>query len=322
MCGKSPATTTTNNITSNTPPPQVLAQYQNVVNSANQVAKTPYSAYSGQYVAPINSQENAGISGINQYANAAQPALGTAASGTLGAIGATQNAAQPISAAQIANYQSPYTQSVVNATEAEFGNQNQQQAQSLNSNAIGAGAFGGDRAGIAQGNLANQQSLAEAPTIAALYNQGYSQALGEANTEQQAGLQGANQELSGFTNLGNIGVAAQTAGLQGANEQVQAGSLQQQTQQAEDTALYNQYLQQQAYPFQTTGWLANISEGIGSQEGGTSASTGQTTAPGPSALGTVLGAATAGLGILSALKRGGRVEADDRENIHAHWQVV
>ena len=58
------------------------------------------------------------------------------------------------------------------------------------------GAWGGDRSAIAQAELANQQHLAQAPTIAGLENQGYSQALGEFNTQQQAGV-GA-QEASGY----------------------------------------------------------------------------------------------------------------------------
>ena len=47
----------------------------------------------------------------------------------------------------------------------------------------------------------------------------------------------------------------------------------QQTQQAGLTALYNQFLQQQAYPFQTTQFLANIAEGTGALSGSTTSQT-------------------------------------------------
>ena len=43
--------------------------------------------------------------------------------------------------------------------------------------------------------------------------------------------------------------------------------MQQQTQQAQDTAQYNQFLQQASYPFQVQSWLAGISEGTGALSG-------------------------------------------------------
>jgi hypothetical protein len=115
----------------------------------------------------------------------------------------------------------------------------------------------------------------------------------------------AARQLAAGSQLGTLGNTAQTEALTEANAQVNAGTLEQQTQQAEDTANYNQYLQQQAYPFETEGWLANIVEGLGSQSGGTS--TGQTTTD-TSALSSILGGA-AGLGslILPGKKAGGRI---------------
>src|SRR5690242_9010758 len=67
----------------------------------------------------------------------------------------------------------------------------------------------------------------------------------------------------------NIGSGAQAAGLAGAQAQLTAGQAQQQTEQAGLTALYNQFLQQQSYPFQTTQFLANIAEGTGALSGST-----------------------------------------------------
>jgi hypothetical protein len=49
--------------------------------------------------------------------------------------------------------------------------------------------------------------------------------------------------------------------------------VQQQTQQAGLTALYNQFLQQQSYPFQTAQFLANVAEGTGALSGQTTSTT-------------------------------------------------
>jgi hypothetical protein len=286
VCKSNTSTTATTS-----PNPQALNAYSNLLGQAGSVASTPYQAYGGQLVAPVNQQQNLGIGNINQNAGFASPFIGQAAQ-------YANQAAQPVTGAQIAGFQSPYTQQVVNATEAQFNNQNAQQQSQLTGNAVAAGAMGGDRAGVAAANLAGQQQTAEAPVIAGLENTGYQNASQMALAEQQNTAQAAYS-------LGNLGVAGQNAALTGANAQVGAGSLEQQTQQAQDTAAYQQFEQQLAYPFQTTQWLAGIDTGVGSQMGGQS----QTTAPPPNPYAQYAGLGLAGAGLL--LKRGGRVPGFD-----------
>jgi hypothetical protein len=283
-------TNTTTNQTTSAPNPQAAAAYSNLLNQAGNVASTPYQAYTGQLTAPVNSQQQAGISGINQNANFAQPAVNQA-------IGIAGNAAQPLTQQQIQQYQNPYTQDVVNATQNQFNNQNAQQQAGLTGNAISQGALGGNRVGVAQGTLAGQQQLAQAPVIAGLYNQSYQQGLSTAENQFQ------QNPLAAAGSLANFGISGQGAALSGAGAQLGAGTLEQQTQQAQDTANYGQYAQAQAYPFQTTQWLAGLDTGVGSQLGGTSS--GATTAPPPNQT-----AQYAGLGLAAAglfLNRGGQV---------------
>ncbi len=265
----------TNTTTSTSAPnPQAYAAYSDLLNRAQGVAATPYTPYTGELVAPLNAQQNAGIANIN----AAQPAFSDA-------VTMARNAAQPITTAQIQQYQSPYTQDVIDATQRQFNNQNAQAAQGVNSQAVAQGALGGNRIGVAQAELSNQQQLAQAPVIASLRDRGYATGLNTALTQQQALAQGA------------YGVAsAGQSRLAGAGAQIGAGSLQQQTQQAKNAADYQQFVNAQAYPFQTAQWLAGIDSGIGSQMGGTSS----TTAPAPSALGGLLGLGTAGMGLLGS----------------------
>jgi hypothetical protein len=133
--------------------------------------------------------------------------------------------------------------------------------------------------------MARQQGLATGQTIGNLYQSGYGQALGQYNqniAQQQADQQ---RRLAAGQQFAQLGEGAQGSVLQGAQAQLMAGAQEQATQQALDQAKYNQFLQQQAYPFQTTSWLANIAEGIGSQSGGTST----TTAPGQSGAGSFIG---------------------------------
>jgi hypothetical protein len=273
------------------PNPVALSAYYNTLGQAQQVAGTPYQAYGGQLVAPTNQQQQLGIGGINQYANFAQPDIQQAEN-------YANQAAQPITAQQIQGYESPYTQDVVNATENQFQNTNAQQQQQVLGNAAAQGALGGNRSGVAQAVLAGQQQTAEAPVIAGWENQGY-------NTAEQTALAEQQNMGNAAYSLGNLGVAGQNAGLTGANAQVGAGTLEQQTQQAQDTAAYQQYEQALAYPFQTTQWLAGIESGLGSQMGGQS----ETTGPAPNMTGQYLGAGLGALALLAA--RGGRIKGYD-----------
>lgn len=270
--------------------PQATADYSQLLQQAQGVAATPYQAYTGELTAPVNSQQQQGVGGINAAAGQAQPAINQA-------LGIASGAANPLTAQQIQQYQNPYTQDVVNATQAQFNNQNQQQQAQLTGNTIAQGALGGNRAGVAQANLAGQQSLAEAPTIAGLYSNSYNSGLAT------AGQQFQQNPLAAAGSIANFGVSGENAALSGAGAQLGAGTLEQQTQQAADTANYGQYAQAQAYPFQTEQWLAGlegaIAPGLGSS----------TTGPAPNTTAQYLGAGVAGAGLALSDRRA-------KKNIH------
>lgn len=273
--------------------------YTQLLERAQGVANTPYEGYGGELVAPVNAQQQRGIDNVNGLQGNYTDAIGMA-----------RNAAQPITAEQIQQYMSPYTKNVVDATQAQFNNQNSSQLNDLRGRFASQGALGGNAIGVAQGQLTNQQQLAQAPVIAGLMNQGYTTGLNTALNQQQAGLQGAY----GVANINN-------AAMTGAGAQIGAGTLQQGTQQAQDTAQYQQFLAEKAYPFQTTQWLSGIGTGVGSQMGGSSTSQGPT----PSTGSQILGGVSAGAGLLGAtgafgsagwlmpalamLARGGRVKS-------------
>lgn len=270
--------------------PQATADYSQLLQQAQGVAATPYQAYTGELTAPINSQQQQGVGGINAAAGQAQPAINTA-------LGIAGGAANPLTDAQIQEYQNPYTQDVVNATQEQFNNQNAQQQTALTGNIISQGALGGNRAGVAQANLAGQQSVAEAPTIAGLYANSYNSGLAT------AGQQFQQNPLAAAGSIANFGVSGENAALSGAGAELGAGTVEQQTAQAADTANYNQYAQAQAYPFQTEQWLAGlegaIAPGLGSS----------TTGPAPNTTAQYLGAGVAGAGLALSDRRA-------KKNIH------
>ena len=168
---------------------------------------------------------------------------------------------------------SPFTQAVVDPTIQALQQQQGQQLAQQQAQAIKSGAFGGDRAGLQRAALQSQQGLATAQAIAPLYQQGFQQAQGVAQQQQgvQLGAQQANRQAfqQAGQQLAGLGTGAQQAALQGAQAQIGAGTLQQQTQQAGLTAQYQQFLQQQGYPFQVAQFLAGIAEGTGALSGST-----------------------------------------------------
>lgn len=303
----------TNTVTQNsTPPPEIMAAYQHALSGAETAASAPLTQYGGNTVADFTPDQLSAFGTINNLQGSAAPFIQSAQNLIQQGTQPLWNGVQQFSPQAVQGYMSPYTNDVLNSQIALEQNQNAQQQQALKGNAISSGAWGGDRAGVASAILSGQQALANNATNSNILQQGYNQGLQEFNTQQQAQL-GANEanaylNQQGAFGLANLGQEALATGLTGASAQLQSGALQQQQNQANLNVPYEQFLQQQAYPFQTAQYYANIAEGIGSNSGGTGSGT--TTTPGPSVAsqigGGLLGAA--GLVLPFLLNQGGRVK--------------
>jgi len=256
-------------------PQEVLDRYNAVNAQAQSVAANPFQIYSNdpsKFVAQLNQQQLTGIGNVNAAAGAYQPYLGEATDATRSGMASVMPGQL-----EIDKYMNPYQQQVIDATMKQMGQANEQAQSGALGTAISSGAFGGDRAGIAAANLANQQGLSMGSTLAGLNAQNYSQALQTAQQQQGLGLSAEQANLarllSGGQQMAGLGQLSQSLGLQGAEAQINAGTLQQQTDQAGLSALYNQFQQQQAYPFQVAQFLANIAMGTGALSGSTTTTT-------------------------------------------------
>jgi len=141
------------------------------------------------------------------------------------------------------------------ALQTEQSNRQAQQQAANQFLGIGQQAFG-------QGSQAAQQQ-------AALGAQVFGQGAQSAQTQQALGQGLYNIGAGVSQGLAGLGTGAQQAGLQGGQAQLAAGTVEQQTQQANNQAQYNQFLQQQGYPFQVAQFLANIAMGTGALSGST-----------------------------------------------------
>lgn len=264
MGGKTSTTTQSVQI-----PPEVMARYNAVNARAEQVAATPFQAYGGQFVAPITPTQQAGIEATSQASQLAQPFYGAA-------TGLTMAGAQDVGAltpGQIGYYQNPAMLATLAPTYQALSQQQGQQLSQQQADAIRSGAFGGDRANIQRGILMGQQQLGMGQALAPIYQQAYQTGLQTAQQQQGVVAQDLQRRMAAGQQIAGLGTAAQQAALQGAQAQIGAGTLQQQTQQADLTARYQQFLQERGYPFQVAQFLANIAMGTGALSGNTTTTT-------------------------------------------------
>lgn len=259
-------------------PDYINNAYQGLVGSAQQTGSQAYNPYTGGFTP----DQQTAFQNIGSMWGKSDPAFGAASSAYGQSMVPTY--------ANVSQYMSPYMDEVVSKAMANMQEQNAQGQQQVVGNAIAKGAMGGNRVGVAQSELARQQKLADGQTLSNLYNSGYGTALGAAQADKTAALQAAQ----GYTGLGQTQMQT---GLAQAASQLGAGTQQQQFD-------YQQYLNQQAYPYQQQSWLASIIGGLGSTAGGT---TTQTTPQG-NLFSQLLGT---GLQVAGMFRDGGRVRRAD-----------
>lgn len=153
----------------------------------------------------------------------------------------------------------------------------QRLAASQQRQAIGQGQANlGMQYGQAQQGLGQQsfaQGLQYGQAQQGMGQQYFNQGQGMAQQLAGLGLQNYNMGSDTAKNYAALGAGSQQAALQGAQALIGAGTLQQQTQQAEATANYQQFLQERGYPFQVAQFLANIAMGTGALSGSTTTTT-------------------------------------------------
>lgn len=266
--------------------PFIRDALQRNVMAAQQVSQLPYQPYSGPRVAgfrpaeqqafDIAQQAVAGRVGSQQLAGATQAAQQAAA---FGPEQFQQN---------VAGFMSPYQQNVIDTTMARLSKARAERDAATKAQLAASRAFGNTRRGVYEAQLAAEQDLNTAQTLANLYQQGYGQAAGLA-----AGLPGqrlqASQQLAALAPQA-LAQEQAYAGMLGGVGQQQRGMAQQNLELA-----YRDFLEQRGYPVEQLRILQSGLQGLPAVT-----STQQTsTQPGDGFLG---GAANI-VGILGGLKK-------------------
>ena len=276
----------------------------NIFTSAQNLADDGTMPFAPQKLADLSQGQQQAITSALQGVGSFQPFLqqGAEAIGQgIGQLGTAQNyvAGAGFSPTDFQQFMDPFTEEVIAATQADIARQGAMQQNQLGASAVGAGAFGGARQGIAQGEIARNVMDQQARTGAQLRSQGFAQAQ---NLAQQAAQQQLKQaQLTGQLGQTVAGLGTQTAalgqlgqqmGVQDINTLLGIGGLQQgQAQKQLDIDKQN-LLATQALPFQKIGFLSDIFKGVPSLQ--QTATT--TSMPRPSTSSQLLGLGIAGLG--------------------------
>ena len=257
--------------------PEIEARKIALYDQAASLASQPISLPAIQVAAPTALQQQgfaqAGTTGVGQQAvgqgiTSLQAGLGSAFAGP-----------------NISQFFNPYQSYVTD----EINRQAAQAQNQLSATAVGSGAFGGGREGVAKAEL----ERARLGTIGQSQAQGFGQALQAAQNQQslqaQTGLQAGAQ-------LGQFGAQQQAMQQGDIQSLLQAGGIQQQLGQQALEAQRQTSLQQAYEPYQRTEFLKGIMTNLPTSQSGITA----TTAPGTSPLAQAAGA---GLGAYMAFRK-------------------
>jgi len=277
------------------------------------INQNPYQSYQGQRVADFNPMQQQSFSQIGGMQTSPQTGQATNMSGMagIGSLYAGQNYQnQATSPGAIQAYMSPYQQNVTDYQKQQAISDYGRALPGQGAAAVAQGAFGGSRQAVAgaegQRNLQNQlMGIQAAGTQDAFRNAQQAQQFGAS-----LGLQGMGQANTAANTLGQLGQQDYTQRMGINAAQQQAGAVQQaQTQQGLSNQ-YQEFLNQQNYPYKQLGFMSDILRGTPTSGGAQS----MYQAP-PNMMGMGAGLGIAALnayakadgGIINAYKEGGSV---------------
>lgn len=250
------------------------------------VNQNPYQTYGGERIAGFQPMQQTSFDAAQNMQTAGQLGLGTGLAGAagLGALGTNYQAGR-FSGGQFGNraaeqYMNPYMQNVVDIQQREAQRQADIAGTQRGAQAVKSGAFGGSRQAIMEAEAARNLAQQKGDIQAQGLNQSFQQAQAQFNADQARRMQAmqlGEQSRQYGAGLGMQGLqtALQSAGQLGQLGQTQFGQQkdiigiqnqlgQQQQQQAQrplDVA-YQDFLNQQNYPYKQLGFMSDMIRGL------------------------------------------------------------
>jgi len=184
-------------------PPYFKEIQERTLRTAENVFSQPYTAFTGQRIADLDPME---VQAANVYKNQILPQ-----SGQLADIGA-----QTYDTATAATYANPYQDQVISGALGDLEEAYGQTQKGMNAQAIGAGAFGGERQGI-ENVLGRERYLdTVGDTSARLRQAGFESGANRFAQDRAAQLQSAQSQIGalGSSAAGLAGFGTQARGIE------------------------------------------------------------------------------------------------------------
>jgi len=253
---------------------------------AQQIAAQPYQAYQGPRIAGFRPAEEQAFGVATRAATeqVGMPQLQQATEVAQRAAGYSPQQFQQ----DVSGFMSPFQTSVIDATMARLAQNRAERDAATKAQMAASRAFGNERRGVYEAQLAGEQDLNTAQVLADLYNRGYTQAAGFAQGLPAQQLAGASA-LAGYGQQALGNQQAYAAMLQGVG-QAQRGMAQQNL----DLA-FQDFLAQRGYPKEQLQTLLAATPSA-------TPITQTTTSPGQSTLSKIGSAASTVGGILDLFK--------------------
>jgi hypothetical protein len=280
----------------------------------------PYQTYGGEKVAgfsPMQQQSFQGAAGMQPSQLGAQAGQ-MAGAATMGALGTTYDPYRmgEFTAGRAAQYMNPFVEMAMEPQLREAQRTSEMQRVADMSQATRAGAFGGGRQAIIeaerQRNLGTQLGDIRARGLMSAFEQAQQNFAREQQLREQSrqygaglGMQGLQTALQGAGQMGALGGQQFQQGMDINKLQNLYGTQQQQLEQQRLGQNYQDFLNQQRYPYQQLEFMSNILRG-------TPMGTVQTLYGAQPSLGQQIGAAGLGAyGLSKMFAEGGSVTSDD-----------
>ena len=250
------------------------------------INQNPYKPYEGNRIAGFSPLQTQSQQNAANMQTSGATGFGTQLAGAagLGALGAqydpTQFRAGQFNDRSAQQYMSPYLQNVVDIQQREAQRQGDIAGTQLASQATKSGAFGGGRQAIMESeaarNLAQQKGDIQAKGLQSSYEQAQAQFNADQARRMQAqqlteqskqygagyGMQGLQTALQGAGQLGTLGGQEFAQGMDINKLQNAYGGQQQALQQQGLTQAYQDFQNQQNYPYKQLGFMSDMIRGL------------------------------------------------------------
>lgn len=237
---------------------------ERLLGKAEALSDADYQTYGGQRVATSTPEQLAARESVAGMTVPGQFDVGTGMAGAagLGSLTAGQDYMRMATSPQFQQaFMSPYMQNVVDIQKAAAIRDAQKGQLAQNLGAARQGTYGGARQLLATTERERALGGQLADIQAKGLQSAYDQAMKSMQFGTETGLRGYGQGIQAAQALGQLGAAEQTAGLDLARAQETFGGLGQAEQQRALDLAYQDFLNQQQYPYKQLGFMSDILRG-------------------------------------------------------------